>query len=129
MNEVILNSILKSFHIFFVVIIASSAILSVFFSRFENEIISDFKKIFRICLVAAVASGLMMFFRNNEDYLKNNYFLLKMFLFVISSVLTELSFVFTGKPQFKSYIRFVLILNIILWISILFLGRWVEVTL
>ena len=129
MNEVILNSILKSFHIFFVVIIASSAILSVFFSRFENEIISDFKKIFRICLVAAVASGLMMFFRNNEDYLKNNYFLLKMFLFVISSVLTELSFVFTGKAQFKSYIRFVLILNIILWISILFLGRWVEVTL
>lgn len=129
MNEIVVISLLKSFHIFFVVIIASSAILAGFFNRFENEIISDFKKIFRLCLIAAVASGLMMFFRNNEDYLNNNYFLLKMFLFVISTVLTELSFVFARKPQFKSYIRFVFILNITLWISILFLGRWVEVTL
>lgn len=129
MNEMMLSPLLKSTHIFFVVIITSSVILSGLFSRFENQMISDFKKIFRLCLVAAVASGLAMFFRNNEDYLKNNYFLLKMFLFIISTLLTELSFVFAGKPQFKSYVRLILLLNITLWISILFLGRWVEVTL
>jgi hypothetical protein len=88
-----------------------------------------------LAFAVTATSGLLMFMTNAGAYYHNVYFRMKMALLVLSGVNT-LAFELTAKRSVHSWDRnaapvagrTVAALSLVLWIGIIFLGRWVGFT-
>jgi hypothetical protein len=90
-----------------------------------------------LAFAVTAMSGLLMFITNAGSYYNNVYFRAKMALLVLSGV-NMLAFELTARRSVHSWNRnaaapaagrTIAALSLVVWISVIFLGRWVGFTL
>ena len=88
-----------------------------------------------MAFVAAVITGLVMFAPNAITYYGNTAFRLKMLALVLAGLnmaafhlLTERSSGWDGNAKAPASGRVAAVLSILLWLAIIFLGRWIGFT-
>jgi hypothetical protein len=98
-----------------------------------SGVLSDVLKWTWLAFAVTVTSGLLMFVTNAGTYYHNVYFRTKMALIVLAGVNT-LAFELTTKRSVQRWDRnkaapaggrTVAVLSLIIWIGVIFLGRWV----
>lgn len=101
-----------------------------------TSIASDTLKWTWVAFVVTAATGLLMFSTNAEVYFYNFYFQTKMALIAVSGI-NMLMFELTARRSVDRWDRnasapsagkAVAVVSLLLWISVIFLGRWVGFT-
>lgn len=102
-----------------------------------SAIASDVFKWTWLAFAVTATSGALMFITNAGSYYHNTYFRAKMALLVLSG-LNMLAFELTARRSVQSWDRntaappagrTIAALSLVVWISVIFLGRWIGFTL